>query len=37
MAYSNMAIGELLVQEFSKLPGSLNKAKTHLLDAYEAY
>jgi len=37
MAYSNMIIGETLVLEYSKLAGSLDQAKTHLLDAYEAY
>jgi len=37
MAYSNMIIGETLVLEYSKLAGSLDQAKTHLIDAYEAY
>jgi hypothetical protein len=37
MAFSNMVIGEILVQEYSKMPGSLDQARTHLLDAHEAY
>jgi hypothetical protein len=37
MAFSNMVIGETLVQEFSKMPGSLDQAKTNLLDAHESY
>lgn len=37
MAFSNMIIGEILVQEFSKQPGSLEQAKTNLFDAHEAY
>ena len=37
MAYSNLVIGEILEQEYSKDSQSLNQAKTHLLDAHEAY
>jgi hypothetical protein len=37
MAYSNLLIGEIIIEEFSKVPGNLDRAKVHLLDAHEAY